>query len=72
MTAKKETAPAAGKSSQAVTLQVNEDAGTHSIGATIDGVFVPFAELSSTYVDTIVASGKLAQEAAKAETAAAA
>jgi hypothetical protein len=52
-------------------VRVDEDAGTVAIGATIDGVFVPFYTLAQTEVDALVASGKVKAEAAEAEAAAA-
>lgn len=44
-----------------VSLHADDDAGTVAIGATIDGVFVPFYTLPRTQVDGLVASGKNAQ-----------
>jgi hypothetical protein len=51
-----------------VTCEQDEEAGTYAIGATVDGVFVPFYTLPATHVDTLVASGKQAQENAANET----
>lgn len=52
-------------------VHVDEEAGTVAIGATIDGVFVPFYTLPQTEVDGLVASGKAKADAADAEAAAA-
>lgn len=47
-------------------VHTDDEAGTVAIGATIDGVFVPFYTLPKAEVDSKVASGKAAQEAAAA------
>lgn len=55
-----------GDTAGTVGLHTDETAGTVAIGATIDGVFVPFYTLPKTQVDGLVASGKAAQENAAA------
>lgn len=49
-----------------VSVQHDEEAGSYSLGFTKDDVFVPVYSLPATQVDTIVASGKIAQENAAA------
>lgn len=41
---------------------------TYQLGATIDGVFVPFTTLTENHVQNLVAAGKAADEAEKTET----
>jgi hypothetical protein len=49
-----------------VSHRVNAD-GSHSIGATVDGVFVPFASLDGAYVADRVEAGKSPEAEAAAE-----
>lgn len=50
-----------------VSVQYDEAAGSYHLGFTKDGVFVPVYSIPSTQVDTIVQSGKLAQDNAATE-----
>lgn len=50
----------------AVDVHTDDEAGTVAIGATIEGVFVPFYTLDKPTVDSLVATGKAKQEAAAA------
>lgn len=43
-----------------------EDSKTYQLGATIDGVFVPFLTKQGSYIDHLVKQGKAQQESAPA------
>lgn len=49
-----------------VSVQHDEEAGSYHLGFTKDGIFVPVYSIPATQVDTIVQSGKNAQDNAAA------